>query len=126
KAGAVGFCRWPVAFLRPEPFQSRVAARRLEACVHSRDDSTGFDPKVTFSARIRYEKHPVRDGVMPGLPMENLTHSPLLLFVVSFVLLAVVAATSSRLRRRYPNMDVEHSEHLGVILAATLTLLGLI
>ena len=57
---------------------------------------------------------------------EFLTHNPLLLFVVSFVALSVVAAAGSWLRRRFPNTDDEHSEHLGIILAATLTLLGLI
>ena len=58
--------------------------------------------------------------------MENLTHHPLLLFVTSFVALSVVAVVGSWLRRRYPTADDEHNEHLGVILAATLTLLGLI
>jgi hypothetical protein len=58
--------------------------------------------------------------------MENLTHYPLLLFVVSFVALSVVAIAGSWLRRRYPTADDEQNEHLGVILAATLTLLGLI
>lgn len=58
--------------------------------------------------------------------MENLTHYPLLLFVVSFVALSVVAVAGSWLRRRYPTDDDEQNEHLGVILAAILTLLGLI
>jgi hypothetical protein len=58
--------------------------------------------------------------------MENLTHYPFFLFVVSFVALSVVAVAGSRLRRRYPNADDEQNEHLGIILAATLTLLGLI
>jgi hypothetical protein len=58
--------------------------------------------------------------------MENLTHYPLLLFVVSFVALSVVAIAGSWLRRRYPTADDKQNEHLGVILAATLTLLGLI
>src|SRR5262245_53530918 len=58
--------------------------------------------------------------------MENLTHYPLLLFVVSFVALSIVAAAGSWLRRRYPDTDDEQNEHLGVILAATLTLLSLI
>jgi hypothetical protein len=58
--------------------------------------------------------------------MESLTHNPLLLFVVSFVTLSVVAVAGSWLRRRSPNVDDEQNEHLGVILAATLTLLGLI
>jgi hypothetical protein len=58
--------------------------------------------------------------------MENLTHNPLLLFVVCFVALSVVAAAGAWVRRRSPDTDDEHNEHLGVILAATLTLLGLI
>jgi hypothetical protein len=60
------------------------------------------------------------------LTMESLTHNPLLLFVVSFVALSVVSVAGSWLRRRYPNADDEQNEHLGVILAATLTLLALI
>jgi hypothetical protein len=58
--------------------------------------------------------------------MESLTHYPLPLFVVSFVALSVVAVAGSWLRRRYPNADDEQKEHLSIILAATLTLLGLI
>jgi hypothetical protein len=58
--------------------------------------------------------------------MEDLTHNPLLLFAVSFVALSVVAMAGSWLRRRYSYIDDEQNEHLGVILAATLTLLGLI
>ena len=58
--------------------------------------------------------------------MESLTHYPLLLFICSFVALSVLALAGSWLRRRYPNADDERNEHLGVILAATLTLLGLI
>jgi hypothetical protein len=58
--------------------------------------------------------------------MENLTHYPLLLFVASFVALSVVAVAGSRLRGRNPTADDEQNEHLGIILAATLTLLGLI
>ena len=58
--------------------------------------------------------------------MENLTHYPQLLFVVSLVALSVVAIAGSWLRSRYPIADDEQKEHLGIILAATLTLLGLI
>src|SRR5246127_73830 len=58
--------------------------------------------------------------------MENLTHDPLLFFVVSFVALSVVAVAGSWGRRRYPTADDEQNEHFGIILAATLTLLGLI
>jgi hypothetical protein len=61
-----------------------------------------------------------------GLAMDKLTHYPLLLFVLSFVALSVIAMAGSWLRRRFPQTDAEHNEHLGVILAATLTLLGLI
>lgn len=58
--------------------------------------------------------------------MENLTHYPLLLFAISFVALSAVAVAGSWLRRRNPDTDHEHNEHLNVILGATLTLLGLI
>src|SRR5690349_2194674 len=58
--------------------------------------------------------------------MENLTHYPLLLFVISFLALSAVAVAGSRLRRRDPTAGDEQSEHLGVTLAATRTLLGLI
>ncbi|MCP3397448.1 hypothetical protein [Bradyrhizobium sp. CCGB20] len=58
--------------------------------------------------------------------MENLTHYPLLLFAVSFVALSAVAVAGAWLRRRNPDTDHEHNEHLNVILGATLTLLGLI
>ena len=71
----------------------------------------------------------VRNRIAPqtvGLAVDNLTHYPLQLFVVSFVTLSVVAAAGSWLRRRYPDTGDEQNEHLGVILAATLTLLGLI
>jgi hypothetical protein len=58
--------------------------------------------------------------------MESLTHNPVLLFVVSFAALSVVAVAGSWLHRRLPIAGDEQKEHLGVILAATLTLLGLI
>jgi uncharacterized membrane protein len=58
--------------------------------------------------------------------MENLTHYPLLLFAVCFVALSVVAVAASHLRRRRPEIDDEQKEHLGIVLAAILTLLGLI
>ena len=58
--------------------------------------------------------------------MESLTHYPLLLFMVSFVVLSIVAVADSRRRQRYPSANDKQNEHLGVILAATLTLLGLI
>src|SRR6478752_5393014 len=58
--------------------------------------------------------------------MENLTHYPLLLFGVSFVTLSIVAAGGSWLRRRFPDSDDGHDEHLGIIIGSTLTLLSLI
>jgi hypothetical protein len=58
--------------------------------------------------------------------MENLTHYPLLLFVISFVVLSILATAGAWLGRRLPDTDDDHREHLGIILAATLTLLSLI
>jgi len=58
--------------------------------------------------------------------MENLTHHPLLLFATAFATLSIVAVTGTWLRARFPDTDEKRNEHLGVILAATLTLLGLI
>ena len=58
--------------------------------------------------------------------MDNLTHHPLLLFAIAFVAMSLVSVACSWLHRQYPRPDEEHHEHLGVILAATLTLLGLI
>jgi hypothetical protein len=58
--------------------------------------------------------------------MENLTHYPLLLFVLCFVALSAVTLAGSLSRRRYPEIDDEQKEHLGIVLAAILTLLGLI
>jgi hypothetical protein len=58
--------------------------------------------------------------------VENLTHYPLLVFAAAFMALWFASAAGSWLRRRYPNASDEQNEHLGVILAATLTLLALI
>jgi hypothetical protein len=58
--------------------------------------------------------------------MESLTHYPLLVFAAAFMALWFASAAGSWLRRRYPNAGDEQNEHLGVILAATLTLLALI
>jgi dsDNA-binding SOS-regulon protein len=58
--------------------------------------------------------------------MESLSHYPLLVFAVAFVALWLASAAGSWLRRSYPNAEDEQNEHLGVILAATLTLLALI
>jgi hypothetical protein len=55
--------------------------------------------------------------------MENLTHYPLVLFAVTFVALSAAALAGAWLRRRFSNAG---DEPLGLILAATLTLLGLI
>jgi hypothetical protein len=58
--------------------------------------------------------------------MENLTHYPLLVFAAAFVALWFASFAGSWLRRRHPRTGDEQNEHLGVILAATLTLLALI
>ena len=58
--------------------------------------------------------------------MESLTHYPLILFVLTFVALSLVATGGSSLRKRFPRTGDEQSEQVGLILAATLTLLGLI
>jgi hypothetical protein len=58
--------------------------------------------------------------------MENLTHYPLLVFAAAFLLLWAASAVGSWLRRRYPIASDDQNEHLGVLLAATLTLLALI
>jgi hypothetical protein len=56
--------------------------------------------------------------------MNNPTEYPPLVFVVSFFVLWLSTRIGTRLRRR--NLDQEVREDFGVILAATLTLLGLI
>ena len=58
--------------------------------------------------------------------MENLTHYPLLVFAAAVVTLWLASLTGSWLRRRNPGASDEQNEDLGVILAATLTLLALI
>src|SRR5260370_13081506 len=58
--------------------------------------------------------------------MENLTHYPLLVFASAFVALWFASAAGSWLRRRCPSAGDDRNEHLGVILAATLTMLALI
>jgi hypothetical protein len=58
--------------------------------------------------------------------MEGLSHYPLLVFALTFVALWLASVAGSWLRRTYPNADDEKNEHLGVVLAATLTLLALI
>jgi hypothetical protein len=58
--------------------------------------------------------------------MEGLSHYPLLVFALAFVALWSASVAGVWLRRTYPSADDEQNEHLGVILAATLTLLALI
>jgi hypothetical protein len=58
--------------------------------------------------------------------MKNLIHYPVLVFAVTFVALWLASAAGSWLRSRNPGASDEQNEDLGVILAATLTLLALI
>ena len=58
--------------------------------------------------------------------MNNLMDYPLLVFVLSFVALWIAALIGSALSRRRRLVDEGAREDFGVILAATLTLLGLI
>jgi hypothetical protein len=58
--------------------------------------------------------------------MDGLTHHPLALFATTFAALLLCAIAGSRLRRRYPMAGDGQTEHLGLILAATLTMLSLI
>lgn len=58
--------------------------------------------------------------------MQNLTHYPLLVFVISFIALWLAALLGKYVRQRQREADKELHEDFGIILAATLTLLGLI
>ena len=58
--------------------------------------------------------------------MDYPTHYPLLLFVISFIALWLSAWIGWWFRRRQGTLDAELREDFGFILAATLTLLGLI
>lgn len=58
--------------------------------------------------------------------MENITHYPLLVFVLSFIVLWLSAWIGRAFSRRKRKRGEEIGEDLNVILAATLTLLGLI
>ncbi len=58
--------------------------------------------------------------------MEYLRYHPLLLFVVSFLLMLAVAAFGSYLHLRKGDLDDGTRQDFDVVLAATLTLLGLI
>jgi|GEM_PF-5512400 len=60
-----------------------------------------------------------------GHDMENLTHYPVLVFAVAFILLSAASIAGAWLHRRYPNITDEHKDDLSVILAPTLTLLAL-
>jgi hypothetical protein len=58
--------------------------------------------------------------------MNWLTHYPLLVFALSFVAMWLSAWIGWRFRRRQGTLDAETREDFGLVLAATLTLLGLI
>jgi hypothetical protein len=58
--------------------------------------------------------------------MEDPTHYPLLVFAVAFVALWLTSVAGVWLRRRTASAGDERNEDIGVILAATLTLLALI
>jgi hypothetical protein len=58
--------------------------------------------------------------------MENPTHYPVLVFALAFILLSLASKAGALLHRRYPAITTEHKDDLGIILAATLTLLALI
>lgn len=58
--------------------------------------------------------------------MMRILDYPLLVFVLSLVVLLLSARTGSYLRRRRGKLDPEEGEDLNIIVAATLTLLGLI
>jgi hypothetical protein len=58
--------------------------------------------------------------------MDEITHYPLLVFALSFIVLWLSAWAGRSLLRRQRQLDAETREDLGVIQAATLTLLGLI
>lgn len=58
--------------------------------------------------------------------MNELLKFPVILWVLSILVLWLSARTGAALRKRRPHLDDDDREHLGVILAATLTLLGLI
>jgi hypothetical protein len=58
--------------------------------------------------------------------MDNPSQYPLLVFVISFIALWFSARVGLTVRRRQGTLDGEMREDFGIILAATLTLLGLI
>jgi hypothetical protein len=58
--------------------------------------------------------------------MNRIMNYPFIVFVLSFVLLWLSALVGAAFRKRRQNMDVDDHEDLSIIVAATLTLLGLI
>jgi hypothetical protein len=58
--------------------------------------------------------------------MNNLTKSPFLVFVLSFFVMWLSAQIGAAIRRRQPILDEDVRQDFDVIVAATLTLLGLI
>ncbi len=58
--------------------------------------------------------------------MNNQFNNPLLVFGVSFLVLWLTAVVGSTVLRRWRSLDSDAREDFGVILAATLTLLGLL
>jgi hypothetical protein len=58
--------------------------------------------------------------------MNNLTHYPLLVFVISFITLWLASLLGRYVLRRQPELDKESHADLGIILTATLAMLGLI
>jgi len=58
--------------------------------------------------------------------MNDITHYPLLIFTLSFIALWLSARIGASLLRRQRKLDEEIREDFGIILPATLTLLGLI
>ena len=58
--------------------------------------------------------------------MDNITHYPFLVFAISLIVLCLSAWIGRSFLRTQHKLDTDTHEDLGVILAATLTLLGLI
>src|SRR5450755_4683801 len=58
--------------------------------------------------------------------MNNITHYPMLVFVVSFIAMWLASLLGRCFRQRQRDLDKELHEDFGIVLAATLTLLGLI
>jgi hypothetical protein len=58
--------------------------------------------------------------------MSNVTHYPLLVFVIAFIALWLSSQLGRYFLQRQRNPDQELREDFGIILAAALTLLGLI